>query len=296
MALNVLLQTFRPSFLILTPVCVFLGFSTAFSAQTPINILSVALILIGAISAHISVNTLNEYADYKSGLDFLTVKTAFSGGSGALPEQPKMAAAVLFSGLLTLSLTIGIGLYFIQTYGIHILPMGLIGTLLIISYTPWINRSPLLCLIAPGLGFGVLMVVGTHLLISDSFTILPWLVSLTPFCLINNLLLLNQYPDIDADKSVGRKTFPIAYGTRKSSQAYAGFILVAYSLIVLLVMTGELPELCLIAVAPLILSLYALTGAYRHSSQIGQHPKYLASNVAAAILTPLLLAVSIIAG
>jgi len=294
MPLNVLLQTFRPSFLILSFVCVFLGFSTAFSTQAPINSLSVFLILIGAISAHISVNTLNEYADYKSGLDFITTKTAFSGGSGALPGQPAMASAVLASGLIALALTIGIGIFFIYKYGTQILPIGIAGILLIVSYTPWLNRSPFLCLIAPGLGFGVLMVAGTHILLSSSPTPLPWLISLIPFCLNNNLLLLNQYPDITADNSVGRRTFPIVYGTRKSSLAYALFILVAYSVIVALIIEDVLPGLSIVALAPLILSFYALMGACKHGSKIGQHPKHLAANVAAAISTPLLLGISII--
>jgi 1,4-dihydroxy-2-naphthoate octaprenyltransferase len=294
MSLKVLLQTFRPTFLILSFVCVFLGFSTAFSTQEPLKLLTVFLILIGAISAHISVNTLNEYADYKSGLDFITTKTAFSGGSGALQRQPKMAVAVLISGLIALALTIGIGAFFILQYGTHILPIGVAGVLLIISYSPWLNRSPFLCLIAPGLGFGILMVIGTHTLLSSSLEPLPWLISLIPFCLNNNLLLLNQYPDINADKSVGRRTFPIVYGTHKSSLTYAFFMLVAYSLIAVMIIKGILPKLSSVALAPLILSSYAFMGACKHGSKIGQHPKHLAANVAAAISTPLLLGISIV--
>jgi len=43
------------------------------------------LALLGAFLAHVSVNTLNEYYDFKSGLDLETIRTPFSGGSGALP-------------------------------------------------------------------------------------------------------------------------------------------------------------------------------------------------------------------
>ena len=296
MSKTMLLQTFRPSFLILSVVCVFLGFSTAFSAEASINNSTALLILIGAISAHISVNTLNEYADYKSGLDFLTIKTAFSGGSGALPAQPTMAGAVLISGLVALTITIAIGIFFIHEHGIHILPIGLTGILLIIGYTPWLNRSPLLCLFSPGLGFGILMVIGTHTLLSSSPTPLPWLISLIPFFLNNNLLLLNQYPDMNADQSIGRRTFPIVYGTHKSNLIYACFTLFAYSFVLILIIEGALPMLSVIALAPLALSLYALMGAWKHSAKIGQYPQYLAANVAAAILTPLLLGISILVG
>ena len=58
------------------------------------------LIVIGAVSAHISVNMLNEYFDFKSGLDLKTEITAFSGGSGALPDNPEMAGTILIIGLV----------------------------------------------------------------------------------------------------------------------------------------------------------------------------------------------------
>ena len=31
-------------------------------------------------------------------------------------------------------------------------------------------------------------------------------------CLVNNLLLLNQFPDVDADRAVGRNTLPMRLG------------------------------------------------------------------------------------
>ena len=296
MQLKIVLQTVRPSFLVLTPVCVFLGLSTSFATQAQLNLFMVCLVLIGAISAHISVNTLNEYYDFKSGLDLKTEKTPFSGGSGALPNHPEMAGSVLIVGLVSLLLTVVIGVYLILDRGIQILPIGIVGAVLIVTYTQWLNRSPLLCLIAPGLGFGVLMVVGTHVILTGEYSQLPWLISLIPFFLLNNLLLLNQYPDIKADASVGRNTFPIAYGLKKSNLVYAIFMTAAYSLIVLFIVKGYIPSLSIIALIPMALSLFALVGAIKYSAAIGDFPRYMGANVAAAILTPLLLGVSIVIG
>lgn len=208
--LKITIQTIRPSFLVLTPVCIFLGLSTSLTTLSSINFFIFFLVFVGAISAHISVNTLNEYYDFKSGLDFKTIKTPFSGGSGALPDNPGLAKLILTAGLVSLLVTIIIGIYLIMEQGIQILPVGIIGVVLIITYTQWLNRLPVLCLVAPGLGFGILMVIGTHMILAREHSQLPWLISLVPFFLINNLLLLNQYPDISADASVGRKTFPIA--------------------------------------------------------------------------------------
>jgi 1,4-dihydroxy-2-naphthoate octaprenyltransferase len=129
--------------------------------------------------------------------------------------------------------------------------------------------------------------------LAHEFSQTIWLVSLIPFFLINNLLLLNQYPDIKADTSVGRKTFPIAFGINMSNIVYLVSMLAAFLLIVLLIMTEKLPSLSYIALLPLVLSVYSFIGAVKFKSAIGEHPKHLAANVMAAIFTPLLLAISI---
>lgn len=296
MQLITVLQTFRPSFLILTPICVFLGVSTSLATQSSVNSFMVFLVLFGAIAAHISVNTLNEYYDFKSGLDLKTEKTPFSGGSGALPGNPEMAGLTFAVSLVSLIVTVIIGIYFILEFGLQILPIGVIGVVLIATYTQWLNRFPLLCLIAPGLGFGALMVVGTHVILTGGHSQLPWLVSLIPFFLVNNLLLLNQYPDIKADASVGRKTFPIAFGLKKSNFVYALFMFVAYSLILLFIAREVIPKLSIIALMPMAFSLFSLSGAIKYSSKIADFPRYMGANVAATILTPLLIGISIVYG
>jgi len=296
MQLKILFQTIRPSFLIITPICIFLGLSLSISQHAAINSVTLLTILLGATFAHISVNTLNEYYDFKSGLDLITSKTAFSGGSGALPNHPEMAKPVFILGIASLIITIVIGLHLISISSSKIIPIGIVGILLIVTYTKWINRSPILCLLAPGLAFGVLMVIGTYLIISGKHSAFTWLLSLVPFFLVNNLLLLNQYPDIKADASVGRNTFPIAFGIEKSNFVYAVFFGSAYLLILLLIIKGYLPILSTIALFPMVLSLFTLIGMIKTREKIGDHSVYLSTNVAATILTPLLLGISIIYG
>ena len=296
MQFRTLFQSIRPSFLILSPVCVFLGTSTAINAGGSVDAFVLTLIVIGAVCAHISVNTLNEYSDFKSGLDLITIKTPFSGGSGALPGNPAMANMVLAAGLVTFSLTLAIGIYFISKHGALVLPIGIIGLAIILTYSKWLNRWPFVCLIAPGLGFGILMVVGTHYLLTGENAVTAWLAALIPFFLVNNLLLLNQYPDIQADKSIGRKHFPIAFGTRTSSYVYGMFFISAYSIILIGIYYGYFPGLSLIALLPVALSAYAFKGALKHAENIGTHTQYLGTNVGATILTPLLLGISLTFG
>lgn len=296
MQIKILLQTIRVPFLILTPACIFLGFSTAYAIHPTIDLATVLIIFIGAIAAHISVNTLNEYDDFKSGLDLITKKTPFSGGSGALPDNPEMAKSALVLGLVSLAVTIIIGVGLVLEHGMEIMPIGLVGVVIIIAYTKWINRSAILCLIAPGLGFGILMIVGTNVILTGEHSKLAWLISLVPFLLINNLLLLNQYPDIEADSTIGRNTFPISFGIKNSNFVYAIFMLTAYLLIIYFIYSESIPSLSVIALIPMSCSMFSLLGAIKFGARIGEHPQYLATNVAAALLTPSLLGIAIVCG
>ena len=294
MNLAAVIQSMRVPFLLLTPVCVFLGASTVATSETNISLL--LLVLLGALLAHISVNVLNEYSDFKSGLDLATTRTPFSGGSGALPGNPEMSAAVLVVGAASLMAILVIGGYFVWKYGTGILPIGVAGLILIVTYTDWINRYPFLCLVAPGIGFGFLMVVGTQFVLQGEYIPLSVLVAVIPFFLVNNLLLLNQYPDIVADASVGRNHFPIAYGVSRSNLAYALFALATTAIIIIFILLGDLPIISLIALLPMPLAFFALYGAIKYRENIGSYPHYLGANVGVAILAPLLLGLSIIIG
>ena len=75
--------------------------------------------------------------------------------------------------------------------------LGLAGLLLVFGYTIWFTRDPYLCLIAPGLGFGPFMVMGTHFVLTGNYAWTAFIASLIPFFLVSNLLLLNQFPDVD---------------------------------------------------------------------------------------------------
>ncbi|MGD9094279.1 MAG: prenyltransferase, partial [Chromatiales bacterium] len=91
----VLLASARVPFLLLTLVLVLLGVACASTVTQEMEWEKLAIILLTAVSAHVSVNALNEYFDFRIGLDAVTDKTPFSGGSGALPNNPQQARSVL---------------------------------------------------------------------------------------------------------------------------------------------------------------------------------------------------------
>jgi len=194
----------RPSFLILSLSIVLLAASVAHYDGAIMSSPLFFLTLLGAVLAHAAVNLLNEYQDHLSGLDFMTQKTPFSGGSGSLQQSPEVAKTVFMTVKMILLVLVLLGGYFIYAIGWQLLPLGLLGIGMIMLYTSVITKRPWLCLIFPGLAFGPVMLLSCYFIFSGQFSWLVLALSLIPFFLVNNLLLLNQVPDIDADKKVGR--------------------------------------------------------------------------------------------
>ena len=286
----------RVPFLILTPACVLLGLGTAVWSTDGVRTLHFVLALAGALAAHISVNAFNEYFDFKSGLDLSTRRTPFSGGSGTLPANPELAGGALATALVALTVVAGVGVYFLLIRGWSLLPLGAIGILVVVAYTPLITRLHFLCLIAPGLGFGTLMVMGTDFVLTGTYTWIAFVASCVPFFLVNDLLLLNQFPDVEADRGVGRRHLPILIGTRASSFVYGLFLLLAYCSIGVGVAMELLPSACLMGLITLVLAVPAAFGAWRHANNIEKLVPFMVMNVLINILTPALVAVGLLIG
>lgn len=295
MQINTLARAARLPFLLLTPVCILLAYAIAQLTTTAPSLPDTVMILIGALAAHVAVNLLNEYQDFQSGLDLQTVKTPFSGGSGALPDNPEGVRIVLLGAIVSLAIVVWVGIHFISSKGtLVLLPMGFCGVLLIIGYTKYVNRLPWVCLLAPGLGFGILMVLSSVLLLSGGITAQALMLAMIPFFQVNNLLLLNQFPDIDADKKFGRNHFPIAFGTANSARIYRLFALLPFVIITLMILLGSLPWLSLIALVPALPALAVIAAVVEHHDTMVKHPKYLGMNVLVTLSTPALLAVSLL--
>ena len=292
-----LLGPLRLPFLILTPACIFLAIacSVYIKGFEHLHVPHSLLLLIGALCAHMSVNALNEYFDFKSGLDFTTQPTVFSGGSGTLPKEPGLANFTLFTGGLCALICGAIGVYFLSVVGMGLLPIGLIGMALVLLYTPFITRNATLSLLCAGLGFGPLMVMGSYYILSGEYAWWVFLISLMPFFLVNNLLLLNQFPDISADKAVGRKNLAILLGTKKSAFVYGLFLGLAFLVLILSVVFKLLPSMALVGLIILPVAIWTAAGVIKHHSDVKALLPFMALNVAMNILMPVVVGIGLVA-
>ena len=289
------LLVMRAPFLVLTPMLAFMGTAIAWWYDDVFNLGYAMLAFAGMLLAHISVNVLNEYFDYRSGVDLETIKTPFSGGSGALPAGLLKPNQALWLGLVSFLLIIPIGIFFVIEVGWGLLPLLLIAAACIVLYTPLILKMgwPEW---APGIGFGTLPILGFYFVQTGEYA-MPAIVASVPIgILAHNLLLINELPDVDADKKVGRRNLPIVIGKSKASIIYSLLTIVVYLWIIGGVVTtwitsnDVMPAYCLIALITLPFAVKAIKGSRQYDDMSRLVPA-LASNVVTFLVTTLLLGV-----
>lgn len=283
----------RPKFLTLTLICIWVAYAISHARGAQVAALDLLLVTVLGLAGHISVNAFNEYFDFKSGLDLNTTPTPFSGGSGTLVKAPSLANAALTMAVTSLLLTIASGLWLAWMHGWALLIPGIIGVLVIFTYTQYLNRSPWLCLIAPGVGFGLCMTLGAAWVFNGQLTAAAWVMAIVMALLVINLLLLNQFPDIYADQQVGRRHFPIAYGVSASAKLFVLFHLAAFLLVPLAVFTEWLSAGALLGLPAIILLGPLLRGVLKQPARVESDHRLLGLNVAFVHLFPLLSAVGI---
>ena len=281
----------RPQFLLLSVVLAFLG--TCIAWYDGVFHPGYALLaFLGLLLTHISVNVLNDYFDYRSGIDLETKRTPFSGGSGILPAALLKPRQVFWLGMGSFLLAIPIGVYFVIARGWPLLPLLLIAAVCILLYTPLIlkGRWPEW---SPGIGLGALPVLGTYFVQTGNYTIPAIIAAVPSGILVHNLLLLNEFPDVEADRKAGRKTLPITMGKKKASVVYSVLTVVVYLWIIGGVVTGQMPIFSLIALLTLAFAIKAIRGAINNQDMAKLVPG-LANNVMVVLLTQLLLGIGYI--
>jgi 1,4-dihydroxy-2-naphthoate octaprenyltransferase len=137
------------------------------------------------------------------------------------------------------------------------------------------------------------MVMGTYFAFTGHYSWTSFIASLVPGFLVSNLLLLNQFPDVEADKTVGRKHLPISIGRRVSARIYILFLALSYAPIFLGFLLGKLPVHGFLALATVFIALHTGRGVVRYADDLPKLIPFLGRNVIINLATPALLAVGL---
>jgi 1,4-dihydroxy-2-naphthoate octaprenyltransferase len=234
--ISIWLRAVRIRFLLASVIAVSNGLALAFWKYGQFNFFYAILTYMGVICLHISIDLLNDYWDYKRGIDQLTKKTGFSGGTGILPENILRPNNVYTAGIIFLLLGSSIGAYFVILRGITIAIILGFAIFAIYFYSTSIVNA--------GLGElfvaikGSMIVLGTFYVQTGVIESAPFYIGSIIGILSASVLFINSFPDHDADRSKGRRTLVIILGRQKASKIFPLLIIITYTLIIVGIFFG----------------------------------------------------------
>lgn len=291
----------RPQFLILSVILAFLGTTVAWYDGN-IVIWHAVLAGFGLILTHASVNILNDYFDFGSGIDLAVKRTPFSGGSGLLPANLLTPSQVLWLGIGCFVLAVPIGIYFIIIKGWELLPLLVFAACFIILYSPLILKRPWPEWAARA-GLGALPILGMYFIQTGVYTFHAFIACIPSALLVHNLLLLNEFPDVEADKVGNRATLPITIGRKNAAIIYSTANIAVYVWIIIWVAAGcfkwtstlVMPPWALLALLTIPLTVRGIKGSF-NSENPGVFMAGMAANVLTVLITQFLLGLGYILG
>ena len=212
------LKAIRAPLLSVSVVVIFLGTCVAW-AEGMFQLWRCVLAMVGLVIFQASLHLLDDYADFRTGIDFHTSPTPFSGGSGMLISGKISAPAVYASGIVCLVTAICIGLIFVWVTDISLFPIILVGSFAVYSYNDFFQRNMLGEAIA-GLGLGLLPVMGASFVQTGYYSTSALVAGISAGLLTFNLLLLCEFPDFAADARGGRRNLVIVFGKETAGRLY----------------------------------------------------------------------------
>jgi 1,4-dihydroxy-2-naphthoate polyprenyltransferase len=247
--------------------------------------------LVGLVALHIAVNSLNEWSDMRTGIDLKTQRTPFSGGSGTLPSGALPVSAALRVGIGGATVGLAAGVWLTLQVGWVLLPFMGLGAVFVLGYTEWLARIGIGEL-AAGLGLGGLPVVGTALVHAGTIGNTAIWAGIPATCMTFNLLLLNEFPDEEADREGGRRNLVLILGRTGAALVYVFMALLVPATIGWAVLLGAFPGWSLIATVPSLLLLGPLMWAFMRPGE-GVPIPALGANVMWNLITNALLAITL---
>jgi 1,4-dihydroxy-2-naphthoate polyprenyltransferase len=223
-------RAIRIKFLLASIIAVTNGIAISYWKTGELDFVYALLTYFGIICLHISVDLLNDYWDFKRGIDTNTKRTKYSGGTGVIPENLINSKLIYCAGVIFLILGGLIGLYFVTIKGTIILILLIFAIISIYFYSTNIVNA--------GLGElfvaikGSMIVLGSYYIQSDQIDLTSIYVGIIIGLLSAVVLLVTSFPDYEADKKSGRRTLVIVMGKENSIKLFITIATITYAMII----------------------------------------------------------------
>ncbi len=253
----------RPKTLLAAFVPVIIGSSIA-AHQSVYKPFASLIALICAVLIQMGTNFVNDLYDYYSGADSKERKGPQRVLTSGLISVKEMQIGIVIT--FALAFLLGVYLVFISDW--IVLLIGILSILAGIAYTagPYPLAYNALGDIFVFLFFGFVGTVGTYYVLTLSVKPVAFWASIPVGALITNILVVNNYRDINEDKTSGKTTLAVKFGMRFTRIQYVLFMIISYSILFIVYFTFKqsliifLPLISLPLSIKLIKMIYNLRG------------------------------------
>ena len=261
----------RPPFMAASLVPVLLGVAALAHQGNPVSGLLLLLTLLAMILTHGGVNVLNDYYDELNGTDRRNTQRIFpfTGGSRFIQNGVMSTPETFWFGVVLLGGAILLGIALAFYSGMGLIWIGIAGLALGWGYSapPLRLNSRGIGEIAVALGFGIITPLGAWYVQTGEMSWYPVWISIPIALLVMNILVINQFPDLAADKASGKHHWVVRLGTDKGPLLYLAAVTLAAIVLILLIITGLLPVWAIISGLPLLLAAKAGLLLKQHAAQ-----------------------------
>ena len=290
--ITIWLRAIRVRFLFASIIAVINGLTLSFWKYGAFDITYAILTCGGVICLHASVDLLNDYWDYRRGIDKATKRTKFSGGTGILPENLLKPKTVYVAGILFLLLGSLIGMYFVAIRGITIAIILAFAILSIYFYSTKIVNV--------GLGElfvaikSAMIVIGTFYVQTGLIDMAALYIGIIVGTLSASVLFVNSFPDYDADRDSGRRTLVIILGKKRGAKLLPLLVSVSYGLIVVGILLGYTKLYSLISFVSIPVAVRAIKQLEENNQKVEKLVPAMTTTLLYSRITGILLAISLL--
>lgn len=195
-----------------------------------------AVTLLCGVSLQVLSNLINDYYDFRRGSD----KAGRVGPSRALAEGLVTEVQMRRACLIALGLSVAEGIYLVLTGGWVILAIGVLSIFFAWIYTAtphslsYLGIADIVCF----LFYGPVATVGTAWLQTGRFSLTALLLGCVCGCVAVCVLATNNIRDIEDDRAVGKRTFPVRFG-KNAARVGVALMLVGAEAFALLALKGS---------------------------------------------------------
>ncbi len=222
------------------------------------DMVKIILVTIAGLFIQTGTNLINDYFECEYKYRHQSIKKYRFLGK----MRTQFDILIFLLGLACFGVSGLIGLYLMYITSTKLIIIGVLGIIGGYSYTgqPIVYKKRGLGTPLSFILMGPLMVYGSYVVFSQSFSWTPLLLSLPVSLLIPALMLSNELRDYDRDKGLGIRTMTVRFGYDFGRNLYIGLLISSYLLVLMFITLNMMPLISLIVLAtiPLALKSYRL--------------------------------------